>query len=350
MTTTSVTSVTSTTSGVTVSSGTPFNVGSGGAVISATILSGGSVTVQVGGSDTGSFISAGGSEEVLGSASGDMVAGVQVVTSGSAIVRDETILNGGTIELLKSGATGSALTVETGGTLDISGAATASNTVVSGGLVDLETAAATIAGTLTFAGSATLEITSVASTGSGALATIGGFTAGDVIDVAFISSGATLTATTSGGNTLATITSGGVTETLTFSGTTIGSSLSLVNAGAAGEEITFAGAPPTSSSTTTSVTTSTASGPFVVSSGMALDVLSGGTIVAALRFEVLEFDREDALHSGQLRAALASLGTHIGPYDVLIAGQAIARGLTLITHNLREFQRAPGRQVEDWEI
>ena len=71
--------------------------------------------------------------------------------------------------------------------------------------------------------------------------------------------------------------------------------------------------------------------------------------IDALRFEVLEFDREDALHSGQLRAELALSGTPIGPYDVLIAGQAIARGLTLITHNLREFQRAPGLQVDDWE-
>jgi tRNA(fMet)-specific endonuclease VapC len=50
-----------------------------------------------------------------------------------------------------------------------------------------------------------------------------------------------------------------------------------------------------------------------------------------------------------LRAALASSGTPIGPYDVLIAGQAIARGLTLITHNTHELQRAPGLQVEDWE-
>jgi tRNA(fMet)-specific endonuclease VapC len=34
---------------------------------------------------------------------------------------------------------------------------------------------------------------------------------------------------------------------------------------------------------------------------------------------------------------------------VLIAGQAIARGLTLITHKLREFQRVPALQIEDWE-
>jgi tRNA(fMet)-specific endonuclease VapC len=71
--------------------------------------------------------------------------------------------------------------------------------------------------------------------------------------------------------------------------------------------------------------------------------------VDALQFEVLEFDREDARHAGELRAKLAAAGTPIGPYDVLIAGQALARGLTLITHNTREFQRVPGLFLEDWE-
>ena len=71
--------------------------------------------------------------------------------------------------------------------------------------------------------------------------------------------------------------------------------------------------------------------------------------VEGLRFEVLEFDREDARQAGELRAALAAAGTPIGPYDVLIAGQAMARNLTLITHNTREFQRVAGLRVEDWE-
>ncbi|ESJ13366.1 MULTISPECIES: type II toxin-antitoxin system VapC family toxin [Cupriavidus] len=71
--------------------------------------------------------------------------------------------------------------------------------------------------------------------------------------------------------------------------------------------------------------------------------------VEALQFEVLDFDREDARHAGELRAMLAAAGTPIGPYDVLIAGQAVARKLTLITHNVREFQRVPGISVEDWE-
>lgn len=71
--------------------------------------------------------------------------------------------------------------------------------------------------------------------------------------------------------------------------------------------------------------------------------------VDALRFEVLDFDREDARQAGELRARLAAAGTPIGSYDVLIAGQALARALTLVTHNTREFQRVPGLRIEDWE-
>jgi len=71
--------------------------------------------------------------------------------------------------------------------------------------------------------------------------------------------------------------------------------------------------------------------------------------VDALRFQIVDFDREDALHAGEIRANLASTGTPIGPYDVLIAGQALARGLTLITHNTREFHRVPGLLIQDWE-
>ena len=71
--------------------------------------------------------------------------------------------------------------------------------------------------------------------------------------------------------------------------------------------------------------------------------------VAGLQFVVLEFDKEDAQHAGDIRAALAAAGTPIGPYDVLIAGQARARGLILVTHNTAEFSRVSGLQIEDWE-
>ena len=63
----------------------------------------------------------------------------------------------------------------------------------------------------------------------------------------------------------------------------------------------------------------------------------------------LEFDSGDAMAAGQIRAILAEAGTPKGPYDVLIAGQALSRGMCLITRNTREFQRVAGLQVTDWE-
>ena len=68
----------------------------------------------------------------------------------------------------------------------------------------------------------------------------------------------------------------------------------------------------------------------------------------ALRFEVLAFDKEDSIATGKVRAALQASGTPIGPFDVLIAGQALCRGLTLVTANTREFVRVQGLSVEDW--
>lgn len=68
-----------------------------------------------------------------------------------------------------------------------------------------------------------------------------------------------------------------------------------------------------------------------------------------MRRVVLEFDKEDARQAGEIRALLASRATPIGPYDVLIAGQAKARNLTLITHNTDEFGRVPGLRFDDWQ-
>jgi tRNA(fMet)-specific endonuclease VapC len=72
-------------------------------------------------------------------------------------------------------------------------------------------------------------------------------------------------------------------------------------------------------------------------------------LVDSLQLAVLEFDKEDARQAGEIRAALASRGTPIGPYDVLIAGQAKARNLTLVTHNTDEFGRVRGLRLEDWQ-
>jgi len=68
-----------------------------------------------------------------------------------------------------------------------------------------------------------------------------------------------------------------------------------------------------------------------------------------LRFGAPEFSREDARDAGEVRSSLAAKGTPIGPYDVLIAGQARARGLVLITRNTDEFARVPRLLMEDWE-
>ena len=65
-------------------------------------------------------------------------------------------------------------------------------------------------------------------------------------------------------------------------------------------------------------------------------------------FEVLPFDVEDARVAGKVRSELEAVGRPIGPYDVLIAGQALARGLVLVTANRREFDRVAGLTCEDW--
>lgn len=70
--------------------------------------------------------------------------------------------------------------------------------------------------------------------------------------------------------------------------------------------------------------------------------------VESLRLQVLPFELEDARCAGELRALLAAQGTPIGGYDLLIAGQAQARGHALVSHNLREFRRVPGLKLVDW--
>jgi tRNA(fMet)-specific endonuclease VapC len=71
-------------------------------------------------------------------------------------------------------------------------------------------------------------------------------------------------------------------------------------------------------------------------------------LIDSLRFETLDFDKDDARHAGHIRAALVIKGTPIGPYDILIAGQAKARNLILVTNNTREFKRVTGLRIEDW--
>lgn len=69
--------------------------------------------------------------------------------------------------------------------------------------------------------------------------------------------------------------------------------------------------------------------------------------LALLPFDVVSFDADDARAAGEIRANLEREGQPIGPYDLLIAGQALARGLILVSRTLREFSRVPGLQVAE---
>jgi tRNA(fMet)-specific endonuclease VapC len=67
------------------------------------------------------------------------------------------------------------------------------------------------------------------------------------------------------------------------------------------------------------------------------------------RFPSLAFDDDAALVFGRIRADLQRQGKPIGPYDLQIAAIALAHGLTLVTHNTREFSRIEGLSLADWE-
>jgi tRNA(fMet)-specific endonuclease VapC len=64
----------------------------------------------------------------------------------------------------------------------------------------------------------------------------------------------------------------------------------------------------------------------------------------------LPFDQAAARMAGGIRGLLESRGEMIGPYDVLLAAQALAANLTLVTANVQEFQRVPGLSLENWTL
>ena len=67
-----------------------------------------------------------------------------------------------------------------------------------------------------------------------------------------------------------------------------------------------------------------------------------------LPLEVADFDGDAAVAYGRIRASLEARGTPIGPLDNLIAAQAVALDLTLVTNNVGEFARVCGPKVDDW--
>ncbi len=75
-----------------------------------------------------------------------------------------------------------------------------------------------------------------------------------------------------------------------------------------------------------------------------------GPVMQALlgAIPIVPYAAEDARASAAVRAALERKGRPIGAYDILIAGTALAHGMTLVTSNVREFGRVSGLQVENW--
>lgn len=63
---------------------------------------------------------------------------------------------------------------------------------------------------------------------------------------------------------------------------------------------------------------------------------------------VLDFDISAAVEFGKIRNHLESKGMPIGPYDLMIASQAMSRTLNLVTNNTREFSRIPNLTIENW--
>ena len=66
------------------------------------------------------------------------------------------------------------------------------------------------------------------------------------------------------------------------------------------------------------------------------------------RLEVMSFSPRAAAHHGQIRAELERAGRPVGAYDMLIGAHARSEGLTVVTNNMREFDRMPGLRVENW--
>jgi tRNA(fMet)-specific endonuclease VapC len=66
--------------------------------------------------------------------------------------------------------------------------------------------------------------------------------------------------------------------------------------------------------------------------------------------DVATFNEDAAAEAGSVGAILEARGTPVGPYDLLIAAQALHAGATLVTANGAEFARVPGLLWQDWTI
>ena len=67
-----------------------------------------------------------------------------------------------------------------------------------------------------------------------------------------------------------------------------------------------------------------------------------------LPLNLIDIDHSAAIEAAAIRAKLEKNGMPIGPYDLLIAGLARSRAMTLVTNNTKEFERIVGLHLENW--
>ena len=67
-----------------------------------------------------------------------------------------------------------------------------------------------------------------------------------------------------------------------------------------------------------------------------------------IKVEILPFDEKAAIEYGKICAYLQKNGTPIGPLDTLIAAHALSKNFTIVTNNVREFERVPELKIENW--
>ncbi len=67
-----------------------------------------------------------------------------------------------------------------------------------------------------------------------------------------------------------------------------------------------------------------------------------------LPLTILDMDQPAAADAAAIRASLEKKGTPIGPYHLLIAGMARSRDMTLVTNNIKEFERIENLRLENW--
>lgn len=67
-----------------------------------------------------------------------------------------------------------------------------------------------------------------------------------------------------------------------------------------------------------------------------------------LPLEIVAYDEKATQHYAEIRGELEKKGIVIGAMDMLIASHALSLGITLVTNNVKEFQRIPNLSIENW--